>query len=282
MRIETNLRDRKEQEFRELPEERNNNSSKPKKNRRRKKSMPNVVQELFWTCTEVFARGGAGTVPSRRDVERLRSVLDHMQPADVGLSPDMPYFRANEPEGIPPITYLHLYECSRFSIGIFCLPPSAIIPLHNHPGMTVFSKLLFGSMHIKSFDWATDLPHATNQNLNSHIQPHGIRLAKIKTDSDFTAPCNTSILYPADGGNMHCFTALTSCAVLDVLGPPYSDSEGRPCTYYHDFPYASFSGDERLVPEEEREGYAWLEEIENPENLLVVGAMYRGPRIVEN
>ena len=65
-----------------------------------------------------------------------------------------------------------------------------------------------------------------------------MRLAKVKVDADFTAPCNPSILYPADGGNMHCFTAVTACAVLDVLGPPYNDPEA----YYLDFPFSNFSG----------------------------------------
>lgn len=68
------------------------------------------------------------------------------------------------------------------------------------------------------------------------------RLAKLKVDADFTAPCNTSILYPNDGGNMHCFTAVTQCAVLDVLGPPYNDAEGRYCAYYHEYPFTRFSG----------------------------------------
>ena len=42
-----------------------------------------------------------------------------------------------------------------------------------------------------------------------------------------TAPCPTSVLYSQSGGNLHCFTSVSSCAVLDVLAPPYCEDAGR-------------------------------------------------------
>ncbi|KAG0487427.1 hypothetical protein HPP92_009522 [Vanilla planifolia] len=202
--------------------------------------MPPVIQQLFDTLKAVFSEGKSGFVLSKDEVARIQSILDQMKPADVGISPKLPYFR-NVDAGVPPqITYLHVYECPEFSIGLFCLPPSAVIPLHNHPGMTAFSKVLFGSMHIKSYDWVA-VDSGSGEASKRVTLSSGEQLAKLKTDTVFTAPCETSILYPDSGGNMHCFTAKTACAVLDVFVPPYSVPE-RNCTYYHDYSYAKCAG----------------------------------------
>ncbi|KAG1346296.1 Plant cysteine oxidase 2 [Cocos nucifera] len=278
MGVDRRLADRKGKE--EAAAKEKSKSSKKSKRRQKKSSpMPTVVQRLFDTCKEVFADCGADFVPAPEDIERLRAILDDMKPEDVGLTPNLPCFRSNvASKGPPVITYLSLYESPKFSICIFCMPKSAVIPLHNHPGMTVFSKILFGSMHIKSYDWVNNPQNSDEIVRNTD----GARLAKVNTDDVFKVPCNTSILYPAAGGNMHRFTAVTPCAFLDVLGPPYSKYEGRDCTYYNDdLPYTSSCGDAAFVADE-HERYAWLKEIVGkPDDCFVLAAEYKGPKIAE-
>lgn len=83
--------------------------------------------------------------------------------------------------------------------------------------MTVLSRVLYGQMHIQSFDWEDSASHS------GVVTVH---------DKVFTSDDSPVALYPSSGGNIHQFTALTDCAVLDLLSPPYSTDEGRDCTYY--------------------------------------------------
>ncbi|KAK9291027.1 hypothetical protein L1049_009210 [Liquidambar formosana] len=232
-----------------------------------------TLQKLFLSCQNVFK--GPGTVPCACDVQTLCHILDHMKPEDVGLTKDLQFFKpktAVEPN--PIVKYTTIYKCKNFSLCIFFLPATAVIPLHNHPGMTVFSKLLLGTMHIKSYDWVDPV------DLDGSAPSSPLRLARLKANRDFIAPCDTSVLYPTSGGNMHSFTAITPCAVLDVLGPPYSKEDGRDCTYYKDIPYTAFSNVETAVATDS-DCYGWLEEIEMPVDSQMEGIEYMGPQIIE-
>lgn len=71
-------------------------------------------------------------------------------------------------------------------------------------------------------------------------------------------------------------------AVFDILAPPYLEAAGRKCSYYHDYPYSSFSatgildGEMDAVREQE---YAWLAEVETPDDLYMHNGRYTGPAI---
>ncbi|GJN35559.1 hypothetical protein PR202_gb24347 [Eleusine coracana subsp. coracana] len=251
--------------------------------RRRVQADAAAVQRLFQACRAVFR--GPGTVPAPAEVHLLCAMIDRMKPEDFGLSPDLKFFRTRDAaEGTPMITQTTIYKCPEFSMVIFFLPPNAVIPLHNHPGMTVFSKLLLGSMHIKSYDWVDPDPDPSVSSCSSSSPSDQLRLAKLVVDDVFTAPCDTSVLYPTTGGNMHRFTAIAPCAVLDILGPPYSIEEDRDCTYYTDIPYthSSTNGHHDLTSaEQEEQGprLAWLKEIDMPRELKMCSVQYGGPPI---
>lgn len=250
-----------------------------------------AVHRLYELCVETFSP--PGTVPSPEAIENLRSFLDTIKPVDVGLkevvsiqdSGNDLVKRPNIRKGqcsrskragfAPPITYVHVYECDSFSIGIFCLPPSAVLPLHNHPGMTVLSKLLYGSMHLKSYDCVnpTDTEIST-----CPPQATLATLAKTKVNTIYKAPCESSVLSPRTGGNIHSLTAVTSCAVLDVLAPPYSDKDGRHCTYYRGHPCSGLPENGNTQSNDDQ-NYMWLEEIERPDDFFIKGGQYLGPKI---
>ncbi|CAN6304142.1 unnamed protein product [Urochloa humidicola] len=252
------------------------------------------LQRLLAACRRAFR--GPGTVPAPDDVALIRGILDKMGPEDVHLSA---VAKAAAASGLqrrrrrPIITLTTIYECTNFSVVVFLLPPGGVIPLHDHPGMTVFSKLLRGSLHVTSYDWADPPVIAAAAGGSTRPSPRGdpavtMRLARLVLDDDLRAPCGALALFPESGGNMHRFAAATACAVLDVLGPPYSGD--RDCTYYKDFPYSHYNNaddeaagdDVRAVEDdqEERCRLGWLLETGKPEELEMYEVPYKGPPIL--
>ena len=51
------------------------------------------------------------------------------------------------------IDCINLHHSNRFSMCVFRFnEEGTVIPLHNHPHMTVMSKLLYGSLRVRAFD----------------------------------------------------------------------------------------------------------------------------------
>jgi len=103
-----------------------------------------------------------------------------------------------------------------FTIAAFLMPAGCSLPIHDHPNMTVCSKLLCGSLEVLSLTPDRSSP--------SELVAWEERLEAVGPEDE------AWLLTPSEG-NIHRFSALSACVVLDVLLPPYREP-ARPCSYF--------------------------------------------------
>uniref|UniRef100_A0A453KLW8 cysteine dioxygenase n=2 Tax=Aegilops tauschii TaxID=37682 RepID=A0A453KLW8_AEGTS len=85
------------------------------------------------------------------------------------------------------------------------------------------------------------------------------------------------VLRPTDGGNVHALKAITPCAILDILSPPYSSKDGRHCSYFRRRQKSDPSG---ILWDRTRESeFVWLEEYQPRDNFVIRRDLYTGPTL---
>jgi hypothetical protein len=134
--------------------------------------------------------------------------------ADLGLTED---YVLNAKENV----CMNIVNSREFDIQVFVIPKGKQLPLHDHPNMIVLSKLISGTLSVRSFspdrsDSSNSLTSAGKASL---------------TLSSKRNPIDGAWLLSPNEGNVHELIAENTAIVLDVLLPPYSEPD-RPCNFY--------------------------------------------------
>ena len=102
-----------------------------------------------------------------------------------------------------------VFDADDVHATLFGLRAGAVIPLHDHPGMTVVCKVLRGRMRIRS------------------LLPENNGTALDRGSIELTPEDRPTVLHD----ELHAIEAITDCAFLDLFSPWYDD-HARPCTYW--------------------------------------------------
>jgi cysteamine dioxygenase len=188
--------------------------------------------------------------PSAEALQDVKAALREVPFRELGLhdaavQSDMHSGQAAALRSQHAISYQHIFEDRNVSMGIFAMHRGATLPLHDHPGMHVLSRVLYGQLHVMGYDWVDRQQHTAQLAADSNLDADGV-----------------AILGPDHGGNMHRLTAVTDVAILDVLAPAYDPKGGRDCTYY------------AVVQDEPTK----LKETQPPDDFNVVTVPYKGLR----
>lgn len=184
-------------------------------------------------------------------VVKVHARLDALRAEDLGVSWD----DAGRLTGFSGVGYQEVYSGPDLTLCIFVLRAGARIPLHDHPGMQVFGRLLFGRMRVVSFDLESPSrisgTDASDPIMGDNLCSNQRSIVEEGPASSCTprwpppgslwaTACGEQVFGPAPvtyslgprHGNVHELFALEDCAFFDVVAPPYDPRKGRDCTYY--------------------------------------------------
>uniref|UniRef100_A0A098M0P6 2-aminoethanethiol (Cysteamine) dioxygenase n=1 Tax=Hypsiglena sp. JMG-2014 TaxID=1550645 RepID=A0A098M0P6_9SAUR len=229
-----------------------------------------LIQRIARQARATFG-AGAGEAPA--ELQRLRELLGQVSAEDLGLQPRGPSPVPGPCQ--PPVSYMHICETARFSMGVFVLRAGACIPLHDHPGMQGLLKVLYGTLRIACLDEADGEAEEPGEQdasgaASSSSRPRRLR-ALLRSHRLYTAASPPCLLSP-QRDNLHQIAAEGTgpAAFLDILAPPYDPARGRDCHYYR------LADGQSLPPAPDA---LWLLETPQAPDFWCGGEPYPGPRV---
>mmetsp|Transcript_3032 Transcript_3032/g.5159 ORF Transcript_3032/g.5159 Transcript_3032/m.5159 type:complete len:296 (-) Transcript_3032:32-919(-) len=187
-------------------------------------SVPSSIQRICDLLSGISNTANISSNPlSDSRVKECMNLMSNVTKTELGL--------VHLTKSMSNMQCMHIIETSSFHMALFLLPKGESLSLHDHPSMSVCSKLIDGELHVKSY---TPVVPVTQE---KYAQPFLVQTEYdgVKKSSD------EAWVISSQRGNIHEFTAVTDCTILDLLLPPY-DPPRRNCNFYERLPIKASTG----------------------------------------
>lgn len=216
------------------------------------------------------------------NMSKLKGLMDKVTAKDLGLDERIISPEYWETPNKSPCTYIEVFQNEHINMSIFVLKPGFQMPMHDHPQMHGFLKVIAGAVNVRSFteyplkevgkivDFATRAKFEASR-IASGLHKRRRLFAEVSVSQVCSASSGTCVLTPTLS-NYHEIQALSlPAAFFDILAPPYDtfikEVGPRRCKYYE-------------VANEISTNVVELQEIEVPKCFHCDQAPYLGPAIV--
>ena len=188
--------------------------------------MTSAIEVLWKQALKTFdGRSNIGFKLCQKNFDKLWNLMNKITADDVNLNKQVLDFIQIQPA---PMCVIDIFENKDLTISVFILKHGVTMPMHDHPGMHGFLKVISGAVQVNSYTLKTNDDHIIK--VNKEVS--ALRHRPISLHSNSPA----CMLTPRDK-NLHEISCIEGpAAFLDILSPPYDVDEGgkgpRPCTFF--------------------------------------------------
>ena len=122
-----------------------------------------------------------------------------------------------------------------YRLVLFFIKKGTQMPLHDHPNMSVYFKLMFGKLRYHQFDKINDKFKYNSFSSDEYTELLETKkeVEAIKTKESIVTAEDFLLVRPSEG-NMHTFVAEEDSCFFDICLPNYTEDSLRRITYFNE------------------------------------------------
>jgi hypothetical protein len=122
-----------------------------------------------------------------------------------------------------------------YRLVLFFIRKGTRMPLHDHPNMSVYFKLMFGKLQYTQFDKLSPKYQYNDFSQDEYVELLSEKKTiDAKKASDKIIDAGSTLIVRPSNGNLHTFVAKEDSCFFDICLPNYTTDSLRRITYFNE------------------------------------------------